>query len=170
MSVRALTLLLAGILLAAGSASAQPPRDTASAGRVIAALDVELDWEKANAVLDEDRVVAAVVDSVLRVALGARYVLADSTRLGAAQARLHATGDHCRTVACAAAVGREVGADRVLLAKLTKISTPVWFVTGTLVDVRTGRVLRADEFELKGQPADIVPKGMVVLARRMSAL
>jgi hypothetical protein len=137
---------------------------------VLAALDVELDWEKANAVLAEDLAVASTVDSALRAALRGGYALADSARLGDALTRRRAAGESCRSVACAADVGREVGADRVLLTKLTKISTPVWFVAATLVDVRTGRVLRADEFELKGQPADIIPKGMVVLARRMSAL
>jgi hypothetical protein len=32
----------------------------------------------------------------------------------------------------------------------------------------TGRVVKSEEFELKGVPAQIIPTGLAVLARRMS--
>jgi Protein of unknown function (DUF2380) len=71
----------------------------------------------------------------------------------------------CRTE-CAVAVGRALGADRVVTGEVTKLSVLIWFVTGRVVDVESGRVLRQDEFEVKGVIQDMMPKVMASLARR----
>jgi hypothetical protein len=74
----------------------------------------------------------------------------------------------CRTTECTIEIGRAVGADRVITGEVTKLSVLIWFVTARVTDVQTGRVLRQDEFEVKGVITDLMPKVMVVLARRMA--
>jgi len=44
----------------------------------------------------------------------------------------------------------------------------VWYADTRLLDVKSGRVLRADEFELKGIPQQMIPMGMESIARRVS--
>jgi hypothetical protein len=70
-------------------------------------------------------------------------------------------------VDCALAVGKQVGADRVITGEVTKISSLIWFVTARVADVKTGKVLRQDEFEVKGVIQDMMPKVMASLSRRM---
>jgi hypothetical protein len=134
-------------------------------------LSIDLNWENANVVLADDERLGARASGVLRDEVGSRgrYEVVDSTRLARAVESSTSNGERCNTTRCALDVGRALGADRVLTARLTKISTPVWFLSAQLVDVATGRVVKSEEFELKGVPADIVPKGLAVLARRISA-
>jgi hypothetical protein len=136
----------------------------------IAVLGVDLDWANANVVLADDERVGAQASDVLRAEVGTRgrYDVVDSARLARAVGSATSRGERCNTIRCALDVGRALGADRVLSTKLTKISTPVWFLSAYLVDVPTGRVVKSEEFELKGVPAQIIPKGLAVLARRMS--
>ena len=70
-------------------------------------------------------------------------------------------------VPCALTVGRTLGADRVITGEVTKLSTLIWFVTGRVVDVRTGRVLRQEELEVKGVIQDLMPHVMRSLSRRL---
>lgn len=76
----------------------------------------------------------------------------------------------CRNRDCLVTVGRAVGADRVITGEVTKLSVLIWFVTARVLDVRTGRILRQDEFEVKGVITDLMPKVMVVLARRFATV
>ncbi|MFN2431301.1 MAG: DUF2380 domain-containing protein [Gemmatimonadota bacterium] len=70
-------------------------------------------------------------------------------------------------VDCALTVGRTLGADRVITGEVTKLSTLIWFVTARVVDVKSGKVLRQDELEVKGVIQDMMPQVMASLSRRM---
>ena len=62
-----------------------------------------------------------------------------------------------------------MGADRVVTGEPTKISNLILFVTAGVVDVQTGKVLRRDEFEVKGVIQDMLPRVMASLSRRFVA-
>lgn len=70
-------------------------------------------------------------------------------------------------VTCALRIGTEVGADRVITGEVTKLSNLIWFVTARVADVRSGKVLRQDEFEVKGIIQDMMPRVMASLSRRL---
>jgi uncharacterized protein YjbI with pentapeptide repeats len=72
-------------------------------------------------------------------------------------------------VDCAVRYGRTLGAERVVTGHVSKFSSIVWYLTLALVDVPRGRVLRTEEVELKGDAADLVPKGFIAIARRFAA-
>jgi hypothetical protein len=76
----------------------------------------------------------------------------------------------CVRLECSVRIGRALAADRVITGEVTKLSVLIWFVTARVVDVRSGKVLRQDEFEVKGVITDLMPKVMVVLARRLAAV
>lgn len=134
----------------------------------LAVLDVRADFELANAVYEEDRLLAAGADALLREELAkhGRFTLLDPGRVsGAVPEGLDGT---CSGSACAVAVGKATGADYVLAATLRKISNLVWLVTGEVVEAATGRVMAAETLEMKGVPGEMVPTGIAVLARRLS--
>ena len=92
-------------------------------------------------------------------------VTVDGARIAEAIAESGVPPAECATE-CAISVGRAVGADRVVTGEVTKISNLIWFVTAGVVDVRTGRILRRDEFEVKGVIQDTLPRVMASLSRR----
>jgi hypothetical protein len=96
----------------------------------------------------------------------ARFVSVDGRRIAHAVEAGAAAG--ACGLACAVRVGKAVGADRVVTGEVTKLSMLIWFVTARVVDVRSGDVLRQDEFEVKGVIGDLMPKVMGVLARRFA--
>ena len=55
----------------------------------------------------------------------------------------------------------------MVTAKLSKTSNLIWYLSGQLTDVATGRRLLDDEFELKGIAEDIAKGGAHSLARRI---
>lgn len=160
-ALAACTMALAAGILGAGHA---PKRSL-----TLAVPAVHLQLEQANAVLESDRGMGDTATAYLRQALKEQgaYAMVDPARVDST-ARAMPEGASCVTDACALELAKSVGADRVLMTRLTKISTPVWFVDARLLDARTGRAVRADQFELKGIPGQIIPKGMVVVARRVS--
>ncbi len=97
--------------------------------------------------------------------LAPAVVSVEGARIAAAMAARGVRTGECAT-ACARAIGEQVGADRVITGEVTKISNLIWFVTAGVVDVRTGRVLRQDQFEVKGVIQDMLPKVMASLSRR----
>lgn len=137
----------------------------AGAGGSLAVLPIALDFDAANAVGDVDRRLGDRANEQLRAALkDGPYTLADQDRVaGAVEA-----DEECADSRCAAEVGSAVGADRVLMTKLTKVSSLIWFVNSRLLDTRTGRVLQVEDLELKGNAADMIPGGMAALARRVN--
>src|SRR5665647_1826760 len=68
----------------------------------------------------------------------------------------------------ARAVGKELGAQWVLMGKISKTSDLIWIFSGELIDVASGKLVLDDSYELKGIASDMVPKGAEVFARRVA--
>lgn len=134
----------------------------------LAVAEVRADFDLANAVYEEDRDLAARADALLREELAkhARLTLLDRKDVQAAVPE--GSEGRCADAACALAIGKATEADYVLTATLHKISNLVWLVNGEVFDPSTGRVLAAETLEMKGAPAEMVPQGIAVLARRLS--
>ncbi|MGH7623911.1 MAG: DUF2380 domain-containing protein [Gemmatimonadaceae bacterium] len=159
------------VLVAAGAAAAAAAPATTvvapPAKQTLAVLAVHLNLARANAVVPGDTEMGTVATKRLRDALASQgaYDLIAAARVDSA---LSARGMPCTSDPCAIEIAKALGADAVLAVSLAKIATPVWYADTRLLDVHTGRVLRADEFELKGVPQQMIPMGMESIARRVS--
>ena len=136
----------------------------------IAVLDVAFYGKRANSIEPGDSAVAGVSTGrmwgVLRDA--GTLELIDSARVAATAAAIAPAGIACNTnVSCARGVGERLGARWVVMAKVSKTSNLIWYFSGQLIDVATGKLLMDDEFELKGIRDDMVPRGATSLARRV---
>lgn len=98
-----------------------------------------------------------------------RYLPVPASRVSAALASLGTTPRDCDDVDCALRVGRALGVERVVTGRVSKLSNLIWFLYATLVDVRAGRALHREEFEVKGNITDLLPKAMLALSRRLVA-
>jgi uncharacterized protein YjbI with pentapeptide repeats len=103
------------------------------------------------------------------VAATGDYTVLDPPRVAAALASLKLDAARCQDAACLVDLGRALGVDRVVAGRVSKLSNLIWFLYATMVDVPRGQVRYRDEFELKGDIADLLPKGMLALARRIAA-
>ena len=123
----------------------------------------------ANSLEQGDPEVAAMTDSILRAELqgSGRLVLGDSTRLAQSLTRAEAGGLECVSLDCRRQLSQKLGAQWMVTAKLSKTSNLIWYLSGQLTDVRSGRRLLDDEFELKGIAEDIAKGGARSLARRI---
>lgn len=141
----------------------------------VAAFDVALYTAGANIQEASDTGHAALATSVLRGKLGELLGpgLADSaavaTRARAPKIRETAGDQACNViVACARAAGGDLGADWVVMAKLSKTSNLIWLLTGQLVNVKTGEIVMDDSTELKGDPEPMVRAGVRIFAERVA--
>jgi uncharacterized protein YjbI with pentapeptide repeats len=158
-------LSLAGAAFpAAGSAAQAPP-----AQEPLAIFAVAFYGKGANSIEPGDPRVAAMTDSILRSDLQqlGRFMIIDSARLAGALRQAERRGVECQTLDCRRMVSRNAGAAWMLTAKLSKTSNLIWYLSGQLTDVRTGRRLLDDELELKGVAEDIAKGGAHSLARRV---
>jgi uncharacterized protein YjbI with pentapeptide repeats len=123
----------------------------------------------ANSLEAGDPQVAAMTDSILRadLARSGRFELVDATRLSQALVQAEAAGKECVTLECRREISRRLGAAWMVTAKLSKTSNLIWYLSGQLTEVSTGRRLLDDEFELKGVAEDIAKGGARSLARRI---
>jgi hypothetical protein len=167
-------MLLAASLMVPTVARAQGPPEAGGVGRV-AVLDVALYTAGANLQESTDTAVAWLATEVLggklRELLGASVL--DSGLVGRAtrsdSARSITGGDKtCNViVACARYVGRTLGADWVVMSKVSKTSNLIWLFTGQLVNIGTGKLLMDDSTELKGDPEAMVRAGTRIFAERV---
>jgi hypothetical protein len=172
----ALVVLALAMALTFRSLPAQTAGPTANLPHgAVAALDVALYTAGANLQEASDTGHAALATSVLRGKLGELLgpALADSAtvaaRAHAPQTRETAGDRACNVVvACARAVGRDLGATWVVMAKLSKTSNLIWLLTGQLVNVRTGEIVLDDSTELKGDPEPMVRAGVRIFAERVT--
>lgn len=95
-----------------------------------------------------------------------RYQPVDPARVAAALAAQDLAARDCEQVSCALALGRTLGVDRVVTGRVSKLSNIVWFLHAVLVDVPASRVLDEEEFEIKGNVTELLPKAIVALSRR----
>jgi uncharacterized protein YjbI with pentapeptide repeats len=123
----------------------------------------------ANSLEQRDPLVAVMTDSILRSELGKseRIALIDSVQLGRSLDSASTGGMECSSLACRQGVSQKLGAVWMVTAKLSKTSNLIWYLSGQLTDVATGRRLLDDEFELKGIAEDIAKGGAQSLARRI---
>lgn len=156
------TLLLAPLAGGWGAVHPAPARR-----QTIVVLPVTLSFAVANAVLAGDSALGPVATARLRESIAARgaYDVIAPQRVDSALAAQDAP---CASEACTLRLARSLGADVVLQTVLMKVSTPVWTVHTLLREVGSARTLRADEFELKGAPEQMIPLGMESVARRVS--
>lgn len=100
-------------------------------------------------------------------ALG-RYVPIAEPQVAAALTARGLTPRDCSDLACAVALGRALGVDRVVTGRISRLSNLIWLLYGAMVDVATGRVPYRDEFEIKGNIVDLLPKATLAMARRLA--
>jgi hypothetical protein len=169
-------LLLLAVAPPAASALAQSPAVSPPlrAGAV-AALDVALYTAGANRQEAGDTGRAALATSVLRGRLAELLgpALADSAavarRASDPRVRQIAGDQACNViVACARAVGRDLNADWVVMAKVSKTSNLIWLLTGQLINVDTGEIVLDDSTELKGDPEPVIRAGVRIFAERVA--
>lgn len=98
-----------------------------------------------------------------------RYVPVPAPQVAAALAAMGTTPAECDDVTCAVRLGRALGVDRVVTGRVSKLSNLIWFLHATMVDVLAGRALHREEFEIKGDITDLLPKAMLALSRRLVA-
>lgn len=166
-SARSTTAALALLLTAGGFASAQS--GATHVAEPMALFNVVFYGRGANSLDPSDPHTAQVATRVLASGLGAvgRFRLVDSSELVSALHAAEAEGIECNTLACRQAVAARVGARWMVTAKVSKTSNLIWYLSGQLTEVATGRRLLDDEFELKGNPQDIIPQGAQSLTRRI---
>jgi hypothetical protein len=148
-------LLLLAVAPAAGPALAQSPAVSSPLRPgAVAALDVALYTAGANLREASDTSRAALATSVLRGDPRIRGIAGDQA---------------CYViVACARAVGRDLNADWVVMAKVSKTSNLIWLLTGQLINVDTGEIVMDDSTELKGDPDAMIRAGVGIFAERVA--
>jgi uncharacterized protein YjbI with pentapeptide repeats len=124
----------------------------------------------ANSLEPNDPLVATMTDSILRADLqqSGRFQVIDSARLAQALAQTEAAGAECVTLECRQQVSKKVGASWMVTSKLSKTSNLIWYLSGQLTDLASGKRLLDDEFELKGVAEDIAKGGAHSMARRIA--
>src|SRR5215210_2545850 len=113
--------------------------------------------------------IATTTDSILRAELAQsrRFELVPPARLAQVVATAESGGTECVSQECRRGLSRTLGAAWMVTAKLSKTSNLIWYLSGQLTDVASGRRLLDDEFELKGIAEDIAKGGAHSLARRI---
>jgi uncharacterized protein YjbI with pentapeptide repeats len=159
---------LIGLLALAAFALTAPGQAVAPKER-LALFDVAFYGKGANSLEQGDPLVAAMTGSILRADLerSGRFQILDSARLAQALAQAETSGIECATLECRRQVSKKAGAAWMVTSKLSKTSNLIWYLSGQLTDVASGRRLLDDEFELKGIAEDIAKGGARSLARRI---
>ena len=161
-------LILVPNLAAQSAAAGAPPRS-------VAVFDVALFTAGANQQEASDTGRAALATQVLRTSLhellGRAIVdsaVTDSLALAPRYRPL--TGDQpCKViVACTKAVGKDLGARWVVMAKVSKTSNLIWLLSSQLIDVPSGRIVLDDSTELKGDPEAMIRAGVRIFAERVA--
>jgi hypothetical protein len=171
-------MLLAGVAalaIAAPGGRAQSGSTSTNAPVKVAMLDLAFYGKRANELQPNDSVMAMTATAVMRKGLtnqpGIDFVdSATVARAAAGPAAKAVVQDiPCNVVvACAREVGKELGARWVVMGKISKTSDLIWIFSGELIDIRTGKLVLDDSYELKGIATDMVPKGAEVFARRVA--
>jgi uncharacterized protein DUF2380 len=122
---------------------------------------------------DSSRAVLATQEIRARFATDLGTQLIDPRRVDSASTSptaLAAAGEKpCNViVACARAVGKALGAQWVVMSKVSKTSNLIWLLSGQLVNVATGKLEIDDSTELKGDPTVMVPAGVRIFADRVT--
>ena len=165
-------MLAALTVLRAGAAPRQLPAATGTTVAVVEFVAVD-----ASAAPDAEAMRARLAASGKRAedwlaadfAATGHYVPVPAPRVAAALASLGTTSRDCDDVACALRLGRALSVERVVTGRVSKLSNLIWFLYATMVDVPADRALRREEFEIKGNITDLLPRAMLALSRRLVA-
>jgi hypothetical protein len=168
----ALGIAVSGARAQSGSASpSTPPKAPVK----VAMLDLAFYGKRANDIFPGDTAMADTATAVMRNGLtnqpGIDFVApAAVAKAVSSPAAMAVVQDRpCNVVvACARAVGQELGAKWVVMGKISKTSDLIWIFSGELIDVASGKLVLDDSYELKGIASDMVPKGAEVFARRVA--
>lgn len=162
-SLPLLTGMIGASLVSPASAQTAPRKEP------LALFDVAFYGKGANSLEPGDPLVASMTDSILRADLerSGRFQIIDSAKLARGFAQAEAGGVECVTLECRREVSKKAGANWMVTSKLSKTSNLIWYLSGQLTDVASGRRLLDDEFELKGIAEDIAKGGARSLARRI---
>jgi len=164
------------LALAALSALAPAPGPAQDGAARTSVAVVEFVTVDASAYPNEDSVRTALGSSghtpegwlAADLAAVGRYVPTAEPQVAAALTARGLTPRDCSDVACAVALGRALGVDRVVTGHISRLSNLIWLLYGAMVDVATGRVRYRDEFEIKGDIVDLLPKATLAMARRLA--
>jgi Protein of unknown function (DUF2380) len=172
---RHVTACAAALVLALPGLRAQSGNSSPNAPVKVAMLDLAFYGKRANDIFPGDTAMADTATAVMRRNLlnqpGISFVDAASVaKAVASPAAISVVQDRpCNVVvACARAVGQELGAKWVVMGKISKTSDLIWIFSGELIDVASGKLVLDDSYELKGIASDMVPKGAEVFARRVA--
>lgn len=139
-----------------------------------ALLSIAFDGQHAVLIQPGDSAMATVATDAIESYLrdSAHVNLADSaavTRtLMSSEVQDTAGGRLCTaSYSCVRTVGRLLGASWVVTGMISKISNLVWAFRGQLTNATTGELVLNDEYELKGDSRNMVPRGAVSFARRV---
>jgi TolB-like protein len=172
---RCVAICAAALTIAVPGVRAQTGRTSPKAPVKVAMLDLAFYGKRANDIFPGDTAMADTATAVMRKVLakqpGISFVDAASVAKAVASPTAMAVVQDrpCNVVvACARAVGQELGAKWVVMGKISKTSDLIWIFSGELIDVPSGKLVLDDSYELKGIASDMVPKGAEVFARRVA--
>jgi hypothetical protein len=164
----ALTIAVSGVGAQSGSTSTKPPVK-------VVMLNLAFYGKRANDLMPNDSAMAMTATRVMRAGLtnkpGITFVDSATVATTASGPKAMALVQDvpCNVVvACAREVGTELGADWVVMGKISKTSDLIWIFSGELINVASGKLVLDDSYELKGIASDMVPKGGDVFARRVA--
>jgi hypothetical protein len=140
------------------------------AAPVVVLADVGFYGARANSIEPGDSTMAQTASERMRRVLRASHALSlvDSARVASVLANADRPGVRCSgNVECVRSAGQAVAARWVVMATVSKLSNLIWYLSGQVIDVSTGRIVLDDAFELKGPRDEMVPRGAESLARRV---
>lgn len=174
-AARSLAWGVAALAIAISGASAQSGSTSPNAPVKVVMLDLAFYGKRANDLMPNDSAMAMTATGVMRSGLANKPGI---TFVDSATVAKTASGPKARAlvqdipcnvvVACAREVGQELGADWVVMGKISKTSDLIWIFSGELINVASGKLVLDDSYELKGIASDMVPKGAEVFARRVA--
>ncbi len=161
-----------GVSVLAITLGAAPGRSQSTEPMLVAVLDLETEDASAaddaasrEALIGIGKAATDALRNAFRLGAGGAYTLVDERAIAAALSDEGSAFPDCSQPDCARAIGRALGAQRVIAGTVTKISTIIWFVTIRAIDVESGQVAGEVPIELKGDISELLPKGMAALAR-----
>jgi hypothetical protein len=158
-------LAILAVMSSGGRVDAQSP----SGRPTVLVADLTFYGAKANSIEPGDSAIAQVATTHLRAALhDSTFALIDSARAAMELSAADRPGLRCNaSIECVRRVGQRLGARWAVMGTVSKISNLIWYLSGQVIDVATGKLILDDGFELKGPRDEMIPRGATSLARRV---